>query len=46
MTMFKIIPGIQSYDWGKIGRQSKAATFAEVSIPGFKIEDKPYAEVG
>ncbi|TIC10574.1 hypothetical protein E3Q15_03012 [Wallemia mellicola] len=41
----KIEKGIQSYDWGKIGRQSKAATFAEFSIPGFKIEDKPYAEL-
>lgn len=45
-SVFKIIPGIQSYDWGKVGKLSKAAAFAEVSIPGFQVEDKPYAEVG
>lgn len=46
MSMFKLIPGIQSYDWGKLGENSKAAKFAQVSIPNFVIEnDKPYAEV-
>ncbi|TIA97260.1 hypothetical protein E3P96_03435 [Wallemia ichthyophaga] len=44
-SVFKIIPGIQSYDWGKVGKLSKAAAFAEVSIPGFQVEDKPYAEL-
>ena len=46
MSMFKLVPGIQSYDWGKLGENSKAAKFAQVSIPNFVIEnDKPYAEV-
>lgn len=44
--VFKIIPGIQSYDWGKKGSDSLAAQLAEEGIPGFQIdENKPYAEV-
>jgi mannose-6-phosphate isomerase class I len=44
-TVFKISPGIQDYAWGKKGGASLAAQFAKVSVPGFEIQDKPYAEV-
>lgn len=45
--VFKIAPGIQSYDWGKKGSSSLAAQFAEESIPNFEVdEQKHYAEVG
>lgn len=44
--VFKILPTTQQYDWGKIGSQSKVAQLAAASrIPGFTLEDKPYAEV-
>lgn len=36
----------QSYDWGKLGSDSKAASYARVATPGFEIDEgKPYAEV-
>lgn len=45
--VFKIAPGIQSYDWGKKGSSSLAAQLAEESVPDFILdENKPYAEVG
>jgi hypothetical protein len=44
--IFKITPGVQSYDWGKIGSTSLAAQFGERCIDGFTTDDKkPYAEV-
>jgi hypothetical protein len=44
--IFKITPGVQSYDWGKIGSTSLAAQFGERCIEGFTTDDKkPYAEV-
>lgn len=45
-SVFKISPGINSYDWGKKGSASLAAQLATTSIPDFSIdEDKAYAEV-
>jgi hypothetical protein len=44
--VFKLVPGCQSYDWGKRGQASLAAQLASKSVPGFKVdESKPYAEV-
>lgn len=45
--VFQIHGGVQSYDWGTLGRDgSKCAQFGK-QIPGFKYdESKPYAEVG
>ncbi|WVQ95431.1 mannose-6-phosphate isomerase, class I [Kwoniella sp. CBS 9459] len=46
MALFKIHPGVQSYDWGKKGSASLAAQLGEVSVDGFQIdEDKTYAEL-
>ncbi|WVR08813.1 mannose-6-phosphate isomerase, class I [Kwoniella sp. DSM 27419] len=46
MSIFKIAPGVQSYDWGKKGSASLAAQLGSVSVPGFDIsEDKTYAEL-
>ena len=45
-SVFPIAVGTQSYDWGKVGLDSKAARYALNSIPDFKIDElKPYAEV-
>ena len=48
VPVFKIVPTIQEYDWGRVGRKSKVAQFAGSSgVPEFTIDDdKPYAEVG
>ncbi|RSH87157.1 Mannose-6-phosphate isomerase [Saitozyma podzolica] len=44
--VFKLVPGCQSYDWGKRGQASLAAQLASKSVPGFKVdESKPYAEL-
>lgn len=44
--VFHVTPGVQSYDWGKMGKSSLAAQFGEKSIDGFRTDDsKPYAEV-
>ncbi|WRT70942.1 mannose-6-phosphate isomerase [Kwoniella shivajii] len=44
--VFKISPGVQSYDWGKKGSASLAAQFAQTSVKGFQIDDnKTYAEL-
>ncbi len=44
--IFKLSPGAQSYDWGKIGSSSLTAQFAETCVEGFKTDEKkPYAEV-
>ncbi|WVQ84608.1 mannose-6-phosphate isomerase [Cryptococcus sp. DSM 104549] len=46
MSIFKLAPGIQSYDWGKKGSASLAAQLALNCIPDFAIdEDKTYAEL-
>lgn len=46
VPVFKIVPGLQSYAWGKKGSSSLAAQLGEKSIPDFSIDDeKPYAEV-
>ncbi|KAF1849352.1 mannose-6-phosphate isomeras-like protein [Cucurbitaria berberidis CBS 394.84] len=38
--------GVNSYDWGKIGKTSAAAKFAAATASGFSIqEEKPYAEL-
>lgn len=45
-SVFPIAAGTQSYDWGRVGPDSKAAHYALSSIPDFKLEEtKPYAEV-
>ncbi|CUA77176.1 mannose-6-phosphate isomerase [Rhizoctonia solani] len=44
-TVFRIVAGANSYDWGKIGKNSKAAQYARAD-PEFKLqEDKPYSEL-
>jgi hypothetical protein len=46
--IFKLSPGIQSYDWGKIGKSSLAAQFGEICLKDEEFhvdEDKAYAEV-
>jgi hypothetical protein len=44
--VFKIVPGLQSYAWGKKGSSSLAAQLGSGSIPDYEIDDeKPYAEV-
>jgi Phosphomannose isomerase type I len=45
--VFKIVPTIQQYDWGKYGTDSKVAVFAQsAGLAGFHVdESKPYAEV-
>jgi mannose-6-phosphate isomerase class I len=46
--VFQIIPGVQSYDWGKLAKDgSLVAQFAEATEDlGFqKKDDEPYAEV-
>ena len=47
MTVFKIVPTVQQYDWGKLGTSSKVAVFAQsAGISDFYVdESKPYAEV-
>ena len=46
-TVFKVVPTTQQYDWGKKGRSSSVAQFADAyKSQGFKIDDEsPYAEV-
>jgi Phosphomannose isomerase type I len=45
--VFKIVPTIQQYDWGKLGTKSKVAVFAQsAGLADFHVdESKPYAEV-
>ncbi|KAL1712860.1 RmlC-like cupin domain-containing protein [Schizophyllum commune] len=45
--VFKIIPTIQDYDWGKVGEASKVAQLAAAAkVPGFTLNEKtPYAEL-
>jgi len=45
--VFRIIPTVQGYDWGKRGTKSKVAQLAMASkLPDFQLhENAPYAEV-
>jgi len=44
--VFKIVPGLQGYAWGKKGSSSLAAQLGSRSIPDYEIDDEePYAEV-
>ncbi|GAA5926896.1 uncharacterized protein JCM15063_000399 [Sporobolomyces koalae] len=45
-TVFELVCGAQSYDWGKLGKdQSKVSHFAQ-GLPNFEYdEEKPYAEL-
>lgn len=46
-SVFRIIPTLQGYDWGKRGSESKVAQLAIASkLPDFQLDEKaPYAEV-
>jgi len=45
MSVLQLAAGVQSYDWGKVGRDSKAAVYAEAN-PNFELDEaKPYAEL-
>ncbi|KAF8680981.1 Phosphomannose isomerase type I [Rhizoctonia solani] len=44
-SVFRIVAGANSYDWGKIGKNSKAGQYARAD-PEFKLqEEKPYSEL-
>ncbi|KII96085.1 hypothetical protein PLICRDRAFT_130294 [Plicaturopsis crispa FD-325 SS-3] len=45
--VFRILPTVQQYDWGKIGSASQVAELAVASkIPGFELDETaPYAEL-
>ena len=47
MSVFRITPTTQKYDWGKIGLDSKVAQFATTSsLPHFTLDKSAtYAEV-
>jgi len=47
VPLIRLQCGVNSYDWGKVGKDSAAAKFAAATpADGFSIkEDKPYAEV-
>ena len=47
MQVFKIIPTVQQYDWGKLGSSSKVAVYAQsAGLSDFRVDEtKPYAEV-
>ena len=47
MQVFKIVPTVQQYDWGKLGSSSKVAVFAQsAGLSNFHVDEaKPYAEV-
>lgn len=44
MSVFRLIAGANSYDWGKTGKTSKAGLYA-CADPDFQLdESKPYSE--
>ncbi len=46
IPLIRLQCGVNSYDWGKVGKESAAAKFAAATADDFSIqEDKPYAEV-
>jgi mannose-6-phosphate isomerase len=46
VPLIRLQCGANSYDWGKVGKESAVAKFAAATASDFSIqEDKPYAEV-
>jgi mannose-6-phosphate isomerase len=46
VPLIRLQCGVNSYDWGKIGKESAAAKFGAATPSDFSIQDeKPYAEV-
>jgi mannose-6-phosphate isomerase len=46
IPLIRLQCGVNSYDWGKIGKESAAARFGAATSSEFSIqEEKPYAEV-
>ena len=47
VPVFKILPTVNQYDWGKTGLSSKAAQLAQTSgLSNFSVNEKtPYSEV-
>ncbi|PVI04666.1 mannose-6-phosphate isomeras-like protein [Periconia macrospinosa] len=46
VPLIRLQCGVNSYDWGKIGKTSAAAKFAAATTSDFSIaEEKPYAEL-
>jgi mannose-6-phosphate isomerase len=46
VPLIRLQCGVNSYDWGKVGKESAAAKFAAATASDFSIqENKPYAEV-
>ncbi|KAF2658633.1 mannose-6-phosphate isomeras-like protein [Lophiostoma macrostomum CBS 122681] len=46
VPLIRLECGVNSYDWGKIGKASAAAKFASATASDFSIqEEKPYAEL-
>ena len=45
VPLIRLQCGVNSYDWGKVGKSSAAATFAAATNDFVIQEDKPYAEV-
>ncbi|CAI6332685.1 unnamed protein product [Periconia digitata] len=46
VPLIRLQCGVNSYDWGKIGKTSAAAKFAAATASDFSIaEEKPYAEL-
>ncbi|KAF2865128.1 mannose-6-phosphate isomeras-like protein [Massariosphaeria phaeospora] len=46
VPLIRLQCGVNSYDWGKIGKTSAAARFATATASDFSIqEEKPYAEL-
>lgn len=46
VPLIRLQCGVNSYDWGKVGKGSAAAKFAAATAGDFSIqEEKPYAEV-
>ena len=46
VPLIRLQCGVNSYDWGKVGKDSAAAKFAAATpADDFTIQDKPYAEV-
>ena len=45
VPLIRLQCGVNTYDWGKVGKSSAAATFAAATNDFVIQEDKPYAEV-
>ena len=46
VPLIRLQCGVNSYDWGKVGKESAAAKFAAATASDFSIQqEKPYAEV-